>query len=61
MRSERRTGPFPHSSHLSLTSQAVAVGGYGHRVPMTETNIGIGEVDEQIVISRRAAIDMLAL
>lgn len=62
MRPKRGAGPLPHSSHLGLTSQAVTVRSHGRWMPMAETDIGIGEVNEQIVVFGRAAIDtMLAV
>lgn len=59
VRSENGTGPFPYSSHLGLASETVAVRGHGYRVPMAESHIGMGEVDEHIVVSGRVVIDTM--
>lgn len=52
-----RAGPFPDSSHLTLTGKTVAVRCHGRGVPMVEANIGPCKIDEEIVISRRLLTD----
>jgi hypothetical protein len=43
---EGRAGPFPDTTHLGLTRELVAPGGDWHRVPVTETDVGVGQVKE---------------
>lgn len=39
-----RAGPFPNTAHLAAAGEAVAVAGHRSRVPLSETNVGVGEV-----------------
>lgn len=46
MSPERRAGPFPDTTHLGLTRELVAPGGDWHWVPVAETDVGVGQVEE---------------
>jgi hypothetical protein len=41
-----RARPFPDAAHLRLARELVASGGYWHRMPVPETNIGFRKVKE---------------
>lgn len=44
-----RTGPFPDTTHISLTSKFVTMCSNGNWVPMLETNIGVFEIGEELL------------
>lgn len=46
MRTQRRAGPFPYTTHFTLSCQFVPVRGNGNWVPVLKTDIGVGEVHE---------------
>jgi len=48
-RSQHRARPLPDSAHLGLPSQGVAASCHGYGVPVLETDIGVAEVDEEVL------------
>lgn len=48
---ERRTSPFPNTTHLALATKAVAVCRDGCGMPVLESNIGPIQVEEEVTLS----------
>lgn len=47
---ERGARPLPHSAHLGLSGEPIAIGRDGHGVPTLESNVGTVEVEEEGVV-----------
>ena len=46
---QRRAGPFPKTSSVALSAEAIAMGRDGRRMPVAEGDITITELDEELL------------